>query len=76
MSATEKVAAVEKAAERADERLAFLERVPTADTSAARHAVEGLRLEILGQFREDVAGALGWPAGGSRSEPGPAETGI
>lgn len=59
MSVTERLAAIEAALEKADDRLAFLDRVPVADTNAARHASEGLRLEILSTLRDDVAAVVG-----------------
>lgn len=59
MNVGERVEAVEAALEKADDRLAFLDRVPLADSMTARHAADGLRLEVLDQLREDVAAAVG-----------------
>jgi len=53
---------VRTALDRATETLALLGRVPTADTAAARHALDSVRLEVLDRFRFDVAQALGLPA--------------
>lgn len=59
MSDQNKLAAIEAAVERAEDRLAFLDRVPAANTATATHAVEGMRLEILGRMHEDIMEALG-----------------
>lgn len=69
MNLTEKLAAVESAVAKAEDRLAFLDRVPQADTNAARHAAEGLRLEILSQMRDDVSAALASGGRPVRDEP-------
>lgn len=47
------------AVERADETLALLDAVPVADTVAARHAMDGVRLTVLGRFLDDVRSAVG-----------------
>ena len=49
---------IRRAVERADETLALLDRVPVADTVQARHAMDGVRLEVLSRFRDDVSAAL------------------
>lgn len=54
-------AAVVAAVERADETLALLAAVPVADTVAARHAMDGVRLTVLGRFLDDVRSAVGAP---------------
>jgi len=63
------IADVRTALDRATETLALLGRVPTADTAAARHALDSVRLEVLDRFRADVAHALGLPAEQERQEP-------
>lgn len=55
------VATVRAALDRATETLALLDAVPVADTVAARHAMDGVRLTVLDRFRSDVATALGLP---------------
>lgn len=55
------VATVRAALDRATETLALLDAVPVADTVAARHAMDGVRLTVLDRFRSDVEQALGLP---------------
>jgi len=59
MSMTDQMDAIREAVERTDDRLEFLSRVPQADTAAAQRAVDGLRLEILGEFHTAVLVAIG-----------------
>jgi hypothetical protein len=52
---------VRAAVDRADETLSLLAAVPVADTVAARHAMDGVRLTVLARLLHDVRSAVGAP---------------